>query len=409
MSSPQVQRVAVIGFGSAGAAAALTLKRFGFHVELFERAAQIGPIGAGILLHPSGQAVLDRLGILEEVAGASERIERIEVSKRNGRRLLSIGYDETHAGRAAYGVERSVLFAALERQVKQHKIPLRLGCEISALPFHPLETSDSGRPSGGRTACVDVRGEELARFDLVLLCDGARSALRAAIVPWQRSWKYAYGARWTIGSSTRVRGRLHQVVDGTRHLIGVLPTGRNRASFFWGTSPQETATDFPAWRNHVLKLCPEAAELLEPLNAFSDLVETKYFHLFSGAPHHPGAVPLGDCWHAMSPHLGQGTNLALLDGYTFATSLGKYDGDLLRGYQDFLHRRRGNNRVYQTMSFCFSPFFQSGGRVKGALRDFFLPLIANTPWIRRHMISSISGLKFRFLSCRDLELPDSPA
>ncbi|MBP6841448.1 MAG: NAD(P)-binding protein, partial [Kofleriaceae bacterium] len=56
------QSIAVVGAGTAGAAVAVLLARAGHVVTLFERVARPGPVGAGITLQPTGQAVLAELG-----------------------------------------------------------------------------------------------------------------------------------------------------------------------------------------------------------------------------------------------------------------------------------------------------------------------------------------------------------
>ena len=57
-------RFAIAGFGIGGATLAVALARDGHEVTVFERAAALGPVGAGFLLQPSGQAVLAELGVL---------------------------------------------------------------------------------------------------------------------------------------------------------------------------------------------------------------------------------------------------------------------------------------------------------------------------------------------------------
>ena len=54
--------VLVVGAGIGGMAAALALAQSGFAVDLFEQAAQIGEIGAGIQLGPNAFAAADALG-----------------------------------------------------------------------------------------------------------------------------------------------------------------------------------------------------------------------------------------------------------------------------------------------------------------------------------------------------------
>lgn len=392
-----VRRIAVIGFGSAGAAASITLRRLGFDVDVYEQATHIGPVGAGILLHPSGQLVLERLGLLDDLVAKSERIESIFVKNHAGKKILDIRYDESVKGRTAYGVLRRNLFDGLSEAARTAGVSFHLGSPVSRID---VESSQ---------ARLFFQNQESSDpYDLVLVCDGARSRLRESLVRWQRLWHYSYGARWTLGHCQNVRGRLEQVVHGTKHLIGVLPTGHGTASFFWGTSPGEKTDDFQAWKETVLQFCPPAEELLQGKTNFQDFIETKYFQLFMGQSLSPNIVFLGDAWHAMSPHLGQGTNLALLDGYILATELARFQGDLLAAKREFLKMRLSNNRLYATLSFSFSPFFQSGGWLKGELRDTFLPIIASVPWLRRQMVLSISGLKKNYFSFQEADCPPFP-
>jgi salicylate hydroxylase len=56
-------RIIVIGAGMGGLAAALTLKRSGFDVQVFEQAAQLREIGAGVQLSSNATRILHRLGL----------------------------------------------------------------------------------------------------------------------------------------------------------------------------------------------------------------------------------------------------------------------------------------------------------------------------------------------------------
>ena len=56
-------RIAVIGAGIGGLAAACALRQRGFEVEVYERAAELGEVGAGLQLGPNAIKVLRALGI----------------------------------------------------------------------------------------------------------------------------------------------------------------------------------------------------------------------------------------------------------------------------------------------------------------------------------------------------------
>ena len=61
--------VVVAGGGIGGLAAALSLVRQGFQVQVLEQAPEIGEIGAGIQLGPNAFHAFDALGIGEKARG----------------------------------------------------------------------------------------------------------------------------------------------------------------------------------------------------------------------------------------------------------------------------------------------------------------------------------------------------
>ena len=64
-------RVAVVGAGLGGVAAAVGLHRAGHEVTLFERGAELREAGTGIVVMPNGLRALDGLGLAEGFRGTS--------------------------------------------------------------------------------------------------------------------------------------------------------------------------------------------------------------------------------------------------------------------------------------------------------------------------------------------------
>src|SRR5580658_2980561 len=60
-------RVAIIGAGIGGLAAAVALRQRGFEVELYERSARLEEVGAGLQIGPNGVKVLRALGLEDEL------------------------------------------------------------------------------------------------------------------------------------------------------------------------------------------------------------------------------------------------------------------------------------------------------------------------------------------------------
>jgi 2-polyprenyl-6-methoxyphenol hydroxylase-like FAD-dependent oxidoreductase len=365
-------RIGVVGLGVAGSTASALLAAAGHDVTVFERSPSARAHGAGVLLQPSGQRVLERLGVLETVRETAARIDELVALSPRGRPLSTMRYSDLAAGMHALGVHRADLMTVLQDHAEAAGATVRHGERI-----------------GG----VDDR--RLDGFDLVVGADGSRSTLRAGsgLVRWEH--EYAWGALWAIGRGDLVRGRLHQVVRGTTELVGVLPLGGGRCNVFWSVRRDRVEAlrrrGFERWREEVASLCPEAGEALATVEGWDDVRFASYRHALLRRAHAGRLVLLGDAAHPMSPHLGQGINLALVDAWHLAAAVaaGGTPGEIGRRYTA---ARRRQIAFYGAVTLFLTPFFQSGGAVKGIGRDAVLPLLPRIPGVRRTMLRTLAGL-----------------
>jgi salicylate hydroxylase len=83
-------RVAIVGAGIGGLAAALALGKYGIDVVVLEQADHLRPVGAGIQLAPNANHVLARLGVLDAIIDAAFEPRSLDiVDGQRGRTLLS--------------------------------------------------------------------------------------------------------------------------------------------------------------------------------------------------------------------------------------------------------------------------------------------------------------------------------
>src|ERR1700744_3186905 len=95
MSGVQYE-IAVVGCGVAGQAAATFLAEAGHGVTVFERFAEPRPLGAGLLLQPTGLAVLDRLGVRDGAIVAGAKVSGLEARTVKGQPVLDLSYARLH-------------------------------------------------------------------------------------------------------------------------------------------------------------------------------------------------------------------------------------------------------------------------------------------------------------------------
>lgn len=102
--------VAIVGYGTAGQTAGRLLQRHGHRLEIFERASRPRPVGAGLLLQPTGLCVLAELGLLDGALDCGEPIHRLLGETVHGRRVIDMDYAGLGAGWSGLGIQRGALF-----------------------------------------------------------------------------------------------------------------------------------------------------------------------------------------------------------------------------------------------------------------------------------------------------------
>ncbi|MDX3911104.1 MAG: hypothetical protein QHC67_14980 [Sphingobium sp.] len=99
----------------------------GHHVTLFERFDTPRPIGSGLMLQPTGMAVLSELGLLDATLARGARVDRL-FGKAGKRVVLDVHYAALRRkGMFGIGIHRASLFAILHEAVLQSGIGVHTG------------------------------------------------------------------------------------------------------------------------------------------------------------------------------------------------------------------------------------------------------------------------------------------
>jgi len=313
--------IAVIGAGIGGSAAALSLLRAGFSVELFEQAERFGEIGAGIQISPNASRILHRL--VPESVLAARAVRPLAVHQRrweDGRTLQRAPLGDAIA--AAYGApyyhfHRADLLAALAAALPPERV--HFGHRLAAFAER-----------GDRVVVRFENGTEMSA-DLLIGADGIRSTVRErlfgadaprftgciayrGLVPFERV--APLGIEVVAGNWMGPhRHFVHYVVGGGRFLNFVAVIERDawtKESWTERGAIADCLGAYEGWHGQVRSIIAAAPE-------------TFIWGLFDRLPLRrwsEGRVSLlGDACHPMLPFMAQGAAMAIEDGAALAACL----------------------------------------------------------------------------------------
>jgi len=302
-------RIAIVGAGLAGLATAAAFTRAGHDVTVFEQADGLRASGLAINLWSNATSLLPAFGIAaDRIPG--EPFSRM-VWRASGREVTSM--ELPARGLPHVNVERAALLGAL----------------AAALPADAISY-------GAR--CADVVA--LARgHDLVVVADGANSALRAAVIRSpRRQWT------WTVWQAS-VTAELPEVPAGAGVsvlraglFVGVWRLGSGRITWF-----AEQPDRRPGDGARLLKdLQADADPVIRTLVQATSEQEWTELHARDMWPsrtlHRANVVLVGDAAHPMLPTLGQGACQCLEDAAVLVTAVAAED-DLDRALRRYAAAR----------------------------------------------------------------------
>lgn len=381
-------RVAIVGGGIAGLASAVFLARTGRDVTIYEAMPRVPAEGTGILLQPAGFDVLQRMDLAAAALALGCAIERIVTRARDGNTLMELPYAELRPQQHALGIRRPMLAALLLETARAAGAEVRFDAAVEKLEHRPAATWLQLR-SGG---------EKQGPFDLVLLCDGMYSRLRASVtranVRVHRQGVYSLVAPMPASLPQRT---LLQRLDGTDDAVGLLPIGRAAGSlplvsFFWDVRTRDRAAlearGFDAWRAYIEAFCPEAGEILRAAGDFSALTFFTTAQVNLRRWHDDRTLVMGDAAHALDPHLGLGATLALLDAECLQRCLHESGDHVTAALARFQSQRRRAVAPYSRASRVWS--WLDGAGLSSVRRRMFMAA-ANKSALRRRLLHRVCG------------------
>src|SRR4051794_18214283 len=312
-------RIAVVGAGYGGAAAAKALSLRGADVTVYEQANEIREVGAGIGLRPSTMDRFRRWGIFDAIAAVSSPSDFFEIRTATGDPILKEawpGIDDFAVPTRTHLIHRGDFIDALLGVLPGGMV--RLGSKLQTV-----------EDRGERSVLTFANGETV-EADLVVGADGIRSAVRQQlfsdadpVFSGERAYRVVIPADDAHGMVVDDNLRMY-VGRGTK--VYLLPLRhRNGLSFdITALCPD------PTWsprvpRDELLATVEGFDERIVTIARDLDLDTVNIRAVYDIDPvdtwHTDSVVLIGDAAHAMLHHQGQGANSAIMDAGALVDAL----------------------------------------------------------------------------------------
>lgn len=309
-------KIAIIGAGYGGAAAAKALSLLGADVTVYEQAAQMLEVGAGIGLRPATMHRFRQWGIFDAVAKVSSPSDYFEILTATGDPIMKDTWPEFAGENKTYLIHRGDFIDALLGVLPEGMV--KLG--------HKLETIED---KGSRSVLTFANGET-AEADLVVGADGIKSVVREKLFSDKGpvfSGEHAYRV---VISADDAHGMVAD--DNLRMYIGrgtkvyLLPLRHRNQMSFDITALNPDSTWAPRiTKDDILATVEGFDERIVGIARGLDMDAVNIRAVYDIDPvdtwHTDSVVLMGDAAHSMLHHQGQGANSAIEDAGALADAL----------------------------------------------------------------------------------------
>jgi len=289
-------KVLIVGGGIGGLSLARELALRRIPSTVLERAPQLNPVGAGIIMNPNAMRVLERNGLADEVRRDSWPYLTRETRDCRGRLLATRDYRPLYdAGKLAQGalVHRAHLLDVLYRSL----------------------------PPGTVTFGTAIKSTQSLAADLVVGADGIHSQVRGELFGEFPPRYMGYRSHRLVMDNV-AGARCFTEYLGRGQRIGLVPISESRL-YVWTTynSPREAVLPLDLKSLFHQFTAEPLQRLLAALPPPESIITTDIEELWVDKWHRDKAVLLGDAAHAMTPNIGQGAGMAMEDARVLAEEL----------------------------------------------------------------------------------------
>ncbi|TAJ48146.1 MAG: 2-polyprenyl-6-methoxyphenol hydroxylase [Herbiconiux sp.] len=307
-----VSKVAIVGSGVAGLAAAIQLARAGVAVDLFEAKSELSVLGSGITLQGNALRVFDALGAWDDIRAAGYPFVGLTLRAPGPGAPAVAELPDVKSGGPDYPSTMGMPRPELARILLEHAVAAG-----AVVHFASRITDLSTDEEGGVGVVID--GQPFDRYDLVIGADGVNSTVRGLIGIDTKPESTGMGIWRTFVSRPASVERSELYYGGPMYIAGYTPTSENTMYAFLVEKAQDRfgVTDEDAARIMI----EESRAYDGPWNDIRADLEAgatanyTWFtkHIVDGAWNRGRVVIIGDAAHSCPPTIAQGAAQGLED------------------------------------------------------------------------------------------------
>lgn len=310
----KIRKVIIIGGGIGGHTLAVALQRAGIEAQVFERAAVMSEVGAGLGIWANAVRVLDSLGIGNRFRKIGLPLRRGEIVSSRGRVLTTIDMDSLTRGDVAgcYIVHRAELLDAIASQTASDTAHTGMEC---------VEIKQTAK-----SVSALFKNGQSAEGDVLVGADGINSVVRATLwgdEPLRYSGQTCYRG---VARIPPIDPQVVREIGGPGLRCAVCPIDAHRVYWWAALNADPGQPDSPKTRQEFLLekyrgwpfgITDFIAATPSESILHNDLVDRRPLRQWSR-----GRVTLiGDAAHPTTPNLGQGACMAIEDAPVLTQAL----------------------------------------------------------------------------------------
>jgi len=324
--------IAILGAGIGGLCSAIAFNRKSFKVTLFERYSKPQNIGAGLVLWPNANLILDKFNLLDDIKAAGYSLNKMQRVTESGEFLNEIDLSQLNpkSGYNNFAITRKDLQDILINKLVKNNITIQFN--------HRVITIDT---QSKNNAVVHFENGKQMNADIIIGADGRMNSIARYYVTGNNKPIYQGYVNW-VGLIDKNSGiKFNKTIFdywGCGERFGIVPLSGNSA--YWaGCKAMQQGLGEPAIgnKNTLLSLFKNWPGDIKSIIEQSAETEIKRIEVFDHDPiphwHRNNVCLIGDAAHAPLPTSGQGACQAIEDGYYLAKCLEEIDFNSITNIQ----------------------------------------------------------------------------